>query len=559
MISQKNRKKSSKKIKTLLFFILVASYLIVLISLRFKSTTIDRIIESYRNSSLYFNETISNDGSIVAEPSQPKRFKYVRIKNSSYKLKKPNESKEIDEKREVIKAIMLRCWRAYSNKHWGRNDIRIRSDSFRRINLDFHYPDSNQSLTIVDALDTLLLMNLKEEYQIAREWILKNFSFIDSDQVVPILPTITNLVGGLLSSFAITGDIGLLRKAHRIASSILPALQNSCELSNLFFIPNGKKPNAEFYEASLADLGSFYLEFKYLSDMTGDWRFQKRAFQIRSKLLLMRTENNTFYANINVKKCDWINQLMTTGKATGRFYDCLLKSFIQSNNTDYSALKWFLFSVLGMESNRMIMRTESGDFLYLTESKFGHNNQFMEHYSCFVPGLLKIAVKHLQKLWDQNHQYFLMNEFNRKILERMDSIAADLVETCFHAYNSTYSKLGADFFYFGESMHFTQPEGTFNDLSPEYIESLFYMWRLTKDPNIVNMLGAMCKRSKINRRPRMPSFFLGATLKYLYLIFSNDAVFSLDRWIFNAAGHPLPICDKNDAYPLKSCTSKFYF
>lgn len=37
------------------------------------------------------------------------------------------------------------------------------------------------------------------------------------------------------------------------------------------------------------------------------------------------------------------------------------------------------------------------------------------------------------------------------------------------------------------------------------------------------------------------SFFLAETLKYLYLIFSDDNVVSLDEWVFNTEAHPVPI------------------
>lgn len=40
----------------------------------------------------------------------------------------------------------------------------------------------------------------------------------------------------------------------------------------------------------------------------------------------------------------------------------------------------------------------------------------------------------------------------------------------------------------------------------------------------------------------MESFFLGETLKYLYLLFSdNPNLLSLDRFVFNTEAHPLPI------------------
>lgn len=37
------------------------------------------------------------------------------------------------------------------------------------------------------------------------------------------------------------------------------------------------------------------------------------------------------------------------------------------------------------------------------------------------------------------------------------------------------------------------------------------------------------------------SFFLAETLKYLYLIFSDDDLLPLDKWVLNTEAHPLPV------------------
>lgn len=39
------------------------------------------------------------------------------------------------------------------------------------------------------------------------------------------------------------------------------------------------------------------------------------------------------------------------------------------------------------------------------------------------------------------------------------------------------------------------------------------------------------------------SFLMAETLKYLYLIFSEDTLLPLDRWVFNTEAHPFPIRD----------------
>ena len=44
------------------------------------------------------------------------------------------------------------------------------------------------------------------------------------------------------------------------------------------------------------------------------------------------------------------------------------------------------------------------------------------------------------------------------------------------------------------------------------------------------------------------SFFLAESLKYLYLLFSDDSLISLDQWVFNTEAHPLPIKGSNLLY-----------
>ena len=43
-------------------------------------------------------------------------------------------------------------------------------------------------------------------------------------------------------------------------------------------------------------------------------------------------------------------------------------------------------------------------------------------------------------------------------------------------------------------------------------------------------------------RDKMESFYLAETLKYLYLLFSDDeSLLPLDKFVFNTEAHPLPV------------------
>lgn len=43
------------------------------------------------------------------------------------------------------------------------------------------------------------------------------------------------------------------------------------------------------------------------------------------------------------------------------------------------------------------------------------------------------------------------------------------------------------------------------------------------------------------RRDKMETFFLGETLKYLYLLFGDSSTMPLNKYVFNTEAHPLPI------------------
>lgn len=108
-----------------------------------------------------------------------------------------------------------------------------------------------------------------------------------------------------------------------------------------------------------------------------------------------------------------------------------------------------------------------------------------------------------------------------------------------------------------------QPLDAHNLLRPEMVESLFYLYRITQDEQYREwgwkIFQAFKKYTRIegfgyssinnvknagspNFRDKLESFFLAETLKYLYLLFSDDPdLIPLDKFVINTEAHPLPI------------------
>ncbi|KAK7954205.1 glycosyl hydrolase family 47 protein [Apiospora saccharicola] len=95
-------------------------------------------------------------------------------------------------------------------------------------------------------------------------------------------------------------------------------------------------------------------------------------------------------------------------------------------------------------------------------------------------------------------------------------------------------------------------------LRPEAIESVFVLYRVTGDKSLLEsawaMFQAIQKVSKTklansalgditelkpHQTDSMESFWMGETLKYFYLIFSEPDLVSLDEYVFNTEAHPL--------------------
>ena len=118
----------------------------------------------------------------------------------------PLQSEHTQRQEEVISAFK-HAWKAYKMYAWGKDELKPVS---KKSNEWF-----NLGLTLVDALDTMWLMGLTEEFSEACEWV-KHEMVIAQDKDVNLFETTIRVLGGLLSAFHLTGDTMFL---HRAVSS----------------------------------------------------------------------------------------------------------------------------------------------------------------------------------------------------------------------------------------------------------------------------------------------------------------------------------------------------
>jgi len=141
------------------------------------------------------------------------------------------------------------------------------------------------------------------------------------------------------------------------------------------------------------------------------------------------------------------------------------------------------------------------------------------------------------------------------------TLAKELTDTCFEMYNITSLKLGPEIAHFDSTSVFIKPNDAHSLLRPEAVEAFFILYRVTKDKKYRDFgrtvytaineharveNGFASVRSANAESPmyidKMESFFLAETLKYLFLLFSEDESFlRFDHWVLNTEAHPLPV------------------
>ncbi|XP_063907218.1 mannosyl-oligosaccharide alpha-1,2-mannosidase IA isoform X2 [Zophobas morio] len=467
---------------------------------------------------------------------------------------KSNFSAEVENqmRRAKVKEMMKHAWDNYVRYAWGKNELKPISKRGHSASIFGTLP---LAATILDGLDSLYIMGMKDEFKQARDWVANELDLNSMASDVSVFETNIRFVGGLLACFALTGDVMFRDKAQQIADKLLPAFQTQTGIPHaLVNLKTGASKNfawASGGSSILSEFGTLHLEFAYLSDVTGQAIYRNKVDHIRQFLQNLEKPNGLYPNYLNPKTGKWGQHHMSMGALGDSFFEYLLKAWLQSNKEDNEARQMFDDAMQAVLQHMLF--TSAGGLMYFAELKFDRPEHKMDHLGCFSGGLLALGSKTLKN--DMSDRY-------------MD-VAKKITSTCHESYDRSYTKLGPEAFRFTEGAEARALKNSekYYILRPEVIESYFYMYRLTKDQKYrdwgweaVQALEKWCRvpggytglKNVYSEDPQkddvQQSFFLAETLKYLYLLFSDDSLLSFDNWVFNTEGHPFPIKGVNPFY-----------
>ncbi|XP_020492708.2 mannosyl-oligosaccharide 1,2-alpha-mannosidase IA [Labrus bergylta] len=454
---------------------------------------------------------------------------------------------ETRERRAKVKEMMKHAWDSYKRYAWGSNELRPVSKQGHSSNLF----GSIKGATIVDALDTLYIMEMFEDFEAATDWVEKNLDF-NVNAEVSVFEVNIRFVGGLLSAYYLSGKEVYRRKAVELGEKLLPAFKTPTgipwALLNLKSGIGRNWPWASGGSSILAEYGTLHLEFMHLSKLSGNPEFAQKVMNIRKVLNRLDKPQGLYPNYLNPNSGQWGQHHVSVGGLGDSFYEYLLKAWLMSDKTDEEGKKMYYDALQAIETN--LMRKSSSGLTYIAEWKGGLLEHKMGHLTCFAGGMIALGADGAP---------------SDKTGHQMEQ-AAEIARTCHESYTRTALKLGPEAFRFdgGVEAIATRQNEKYFILRPEVIETYMYMWRFTHDPKYrewgweaVQALEQHCRveggysgirdvyASSPNHDDVQQSFYLAETLKYLYLLFSDDDHLPFDNWVFNTEAHPLPVIKKD--------------
>lgn len=455
-----------------------------------------------------------------------------------------NHTKDFETSRvEAVREAFRHAWKGYKDYAWGHDELRPISRSYSEW--------FGLGLTLIDALDTMWILGLKQEFEEAREWIAKELTF-NKNVDVNLFESTIRILGGLLSTYNLTGDSLFLDKAKDIGSRLMPAFntQSKIPYSDVNIGKGTAHPPRWTSDSTVAEVTSIQLEFRELSRLTQEPQYQAAVAEVMNQVHKLEAKLDGLVPMfINTNSGQFTHQgIYTLGARADSYYEYLLKQWIQGGKKENQFLEDYLQAIEGVKKN-LLQKSSPNGLVFVGELSHGQFSPKMDHLVCFLPGTLALGAH------------------NGLPADHMD-LAKELMQTCYQMYVQMETGLSPEIVHF--NMHLgsirdidVKPADRHNLLRPETVESLFYLFRFTKDRKYQDWgwkilqnfnkytrvstggytsINNVCDPEYPSPRDKMESFFLGETLKYLYLLFSEDTnLINLDKYVFNTEAHPLPI------------------
>jgi mannosidase alpha-like ER degradation enhancer 2 len=411
-----------------------------------------------------------------------------------------------------VKAEFLHAWHGYERYAVGHDELKPVSRTAH------DWGEHTLLVTPVDALDTMLLMGLDAEAAATREYIAANLRF-DRPVSVKVFEVTIRVLGGLLSSYQMTGDKRLLALAEDLGERLLPAFDSPTGMPYMYVdLATGARRGAE---SNPAEVGTLLLEFGTLAKLTGRDEFYDKAKRALVAVYERRAATGLVGERIDVETGRWTRTVSHVGGRIDSYLEYMLKCERLFGDAECGAM--WRESIAAV--NKYLADDGPGGLWY-GEAEMTTGARTATVYGslqAFLPGVLALGgdLDRARRLQESGFRMWTLHGVEPEELDY-----------------STMAVTDASY-----------------ELRPEVIESAYVLHRLTGDERYREMgrtflagLKAHCRtdaghtvlKSVVTKEQgdMMYSFLLAETLKYLYLLFAPEAL-DFDAVVLTTEAHPL--------------------
>ena len=412
-----------------------------------------------------------------------------------------------------VRTEFLHAWSNYERYAWGQDALRPLSKT------GHDWYGQSLFMTPVDALDTLILMRFDAEAERARSLIVSDLSF-DRDIYVKNFEITIRLLGGLLSSYQLTGDQRLLSLAEDLGNRLLPVFNSPTGLPYVYV--NLRTGQTRDSVTNPAETGTLLLEFGTLSKLTGRPVFYEKAKRALVETFRRRSPLGLVGQSINVETGAWTNTDSHISGGIDSYYEYLWKCWVLFGDKDCRDM-W----AASIPAVNKYLADEIGGELWYGHADMQTGKRTKKTYGAldaFFPALLALSGD-LERARRLQASSFKMWDLHGIEPETLDYKTMRVVAGSYH-------------------------------LRPEIIESTYYLYHYTGDREYRRMgekmfddfvkycrtdagYAALADVISKQQLDEMQSFVLAETFKYFYLLFAPPETLKFDKVIFNTEAHPL--------------------
>ncbi|TCK71885.1 glycoside hydrolase family 47 protein [Acidipila rosea] len=413
-----------------------------------------------------------------------------------------------------VRRQFLLAWNGYRQYAWGHDELHPIS----------HKPEDWYKvpllMTPVDALDTMLVMGLDRQADEARRLIDTKLNF-NQDIYVKDFEITIRLLGGLMSSYEMTGDKRLLALADELGTRMLPMFNSPTGMPYEYV--NLRTGAVKGANSNPAEVGSLLLEYGTLAKLTGKQIYYKKAKRAVMELYRRRSRKTGLVGDgINVETGMWTGTSAGIRGGIDSYYEYLLKCAILFHDKDCQRM-WDESKA----SNAKYLADQRPDGLWYGQANMNTGKRTTTDYGAldaFYPAVLALSgdVEDAARL--QASSYAMWN---------FAGVEPDTFDYAKHK--------------------ITDPA---YPLRPEIIESTYYLYHYTGDAKYLAMgqtyfnalmkycrtdvgFAALANVETKQKDDHMESFFFAETLKYMYLLFAPPSTLDFNSIVFNTEAHPL--------------------